>query len=281
MQFVIKYVYLTTVTRKIYRGTYRGIYMYIGFFDSGIGGLSVLKEALKILPDENYIYYGDTDNAPYGTKTKDEVKALTFRAVGFLNKHNIKALVVACNTATSAAVRDLREKYGFPIIGMEHAIKPAVEKNHHKGKRVLTLATPLTLREEKFQSLVSRFDTEHIVDILPAPRLVEFAENFIFSGPCVEGYLKEIMPANINEYAAVVLGCTHFPLFREVLSRLLPEDVDIIDGNRGTVNHLYDILKSRNLLNTSSEKGQIIFYRSGRPVEDKVLLEKYRKIIYD
>ena len=157
--------------------------MYIGFFDSGIGGLSVLKEALKILPNENYIYYGDTENAPYGTKTKEEVKDLTFRAVEFLDKHKIKALVVACNTATSAAVRELREKYSFPIIGMEPAIKPAVENNQKKGKRVLTLATPLTLKEEKFQSLISKFDVEHIVDMLPAPKLVEFAEKFIFFRP--------------------------------------------------------------------------------------------------
>ncbi|NLM74641.1 MAG: glutamate racemase [Clostridiaceae bacterium] len=255
--------------------------MYIGFFDSGIGGLSVLKEALKILPNENYIYYGDTENAPYGTKTKEEVKDLTFRAVEFLDKHKIKALVVACNTATSAAVRELREKYSFPIIGMEPAIKPAVENNQKKGKRVLTLATPLTLKEEKFQSLISKFDVEHIVDMLPAPKLVEFAEKFIFSGPCVENYLRDIMPANINEYGTVVLGCTHFPLFRDVLSKLLPESTDIIDGNRGTVNHLYDILKKRNLLNPSSEKGQVIFYKSGKLVEDESLIEKYKQIIYD
>ncbi|NMA64675.1 MAG: glutamate racemase [Clostridiaceae bacterium] len=254
--------------------------MNIGFFDSGIGGLSVLKEAFKILPNENYIYYGDTDNAPYGTKTKEEVKKLTFKAVEFLNKHNIKALVVACNTATSAAVRDLREKYSFPVIGMEPAIKPAVEKNSDGGKRVLTLATPLTLKEEKFQSLVSKFDTEHIVDMLPAPKLVEFAEKFVFSGSNVAKYLKDILPKNIEMYGTVVLGCTHFPLFKKVLSEILPEDVDIIDGNRGTVNHLYEILKERNLLSSTNEKGRITFYRSGQLVEDDHLIAKYNNIIY-
>lgn len=254
--------------------------MKIGFFDSGIGGLSVLKEALKILPNENYIYFGDTDNAPYGTKSKEEVKELTFKAVEFLVKYHIKALVIACNTATSAAVRSLREVYDFPIIGMEPAIKPAVEKNNNEGKRVLTLATPLTLKEEKFQSLVSRFDTKHLVDMQPAPKLVEFAERFLFEGPEVENYIKEILPRNIDQYGTVVLGCTHFPLFRKVLTRVLPENIDIIDGNRGTVNHLYEILKERNILNNSSEKGTVVYYQSGKQVTDPDLLNNYERIIY-
>lgn len=229
--------------------------MCIGFFDSGIGGLSVLREALKLMPNENYIYYGDTDNSPYGIKTKEEVKELTFSAVEFLVKHDIKALVVACNTATSAAVRDLRQKYDFPVIGMEPAIKPAVEKNNGAQKRVLTLATPLTLKEEKFQSLVSRFDTGHIVDMLPAPKLVEFAERFIFSGSDVEAYLREILPADIDKYGTLVLGCTHFPLFKEVLTKIVP-GMDIIDGNEGTVKYLYKVLKAGNKTNTTEEKGK-------------------------
>ncbi|NLU51245.1 MAG: glutamate racemase [Clostridiaceae bacterium] len=253
--------------------------MSIAFFDSGIGGLSVLKEALAIMPNEDYIYYGDTDNAPYGTKTKEEVRDLTFNAVKFLTNFNIKALVIACNTATSAAVRELREYYDFPIIGMEPAIKPAVEKNCHTGARVLTLATPLTLREEKFKSLVSRFDTNHIVDMLPAPKLVEFAEKFIFDGPEVESYLKSILPLNISEYGTLVLGCTHFPLFKKVLARVLPSKIDIIDGNRGTVKHLHDVLEEKGMLSKSTDKGRISFYRSGLEIKDKILLDKYLHII--
>lgn len=252
--------------------------MCIGFFDSGIGGLSVLREALKLLPNEDYIYYGDTDNAPYGIKTKEEVKELTFSTVEFLVRHNIKALVVACNTITSVAVRDLRLKYDFPVIGMEPAVKPAVERNSNAHKRVLTLATPLTLKEEKFQSLVSRIDTEHIVDMLPAPKLVEFAESFIFNGPVVEAYLREILPADINQYGTLVLGCTHFPLFKEVLRKIVP-DIDIIDGNKGTVRHLHEVLKAGNQLSTSDEKGRIIFYKSGAVVDDPALLEHYYRLL--
>lgn len=253
--------------------------MNIAFFDSGIGGLSVLREALVLMPNENYIYYADSDNAPYGTKTKDEVRKLTFNAVKFLVDKNIKALVVACNTATSAAVRDLRAIYEFPIIGMEPAVKPAVAKSTNVGKRVLVLATPLTLKEEKFQSLVLKFDAEHIVDMLPAPKLVELAEKFIFKGPEVDSYIKEIMPVNIDQYGTVVLGCTHFPLFKQVLSAILPADIDIIDGNKGTINHLYDTLKTANLLNTLNGKGHVVFYKSGVRVKDRAFIENYEKLL--
>lgn len=254
--------------------------MNIGFFDSGIGGLSVLREALALLPNENYIYYADSDHAPYGTKTKEEVRDLTFNAVKFLTGQNIKALVVACNTATSAAVRELRGVYPFPIVGMEPAVKPAVEKSSNAGKRVLVLATPLTLKEEKFQNLVSRFDAGHIVDMLPAPKLVEFAERFIFQGPEVVAYLNEILPGSIHLYGTVVLGCTHFPLFRQALTAILPAGTDIIDGNRGTVNHLHSILKIENLLSASNDRGQVVFYKSGAQVNDPVLLDNYHKIVY-
>lgn len=254
--------------------------MNIGFFDSGIGGLSVLREALALMPNESYIYYGDCDNAPYGTKTKDEVRKLTFDAVEFMVKKGIKALVIACNTATSAAVRDLRQAYGFPVIGMEPAVKPAVAKTSDEGKRVLVLATPLTLKEEKFQNLVSRFDSAHIVDMLPAPKLVEFAEKFVFDGPDVVSYIKEILPEPNDRYGTMVLGCTHFPLFRKTLESILPSHIEVIDGNKGTVHHLQDILKAENLLNQGTHKGQISFYRSGKPVEDPLSLEHYKMLLY-
>lgn len=255
--------------------------MNIGFFDSGIGGLSVLREAAAMLPNENYIYYGDTENAPYGVRSKDDVKRLTFNAVQFMEDKSIKALVVACNAATSAAVADLRKKYAFPVIGMEPAVKPAVEKNHDEGKRVLVLSTALTLKEEKFQNLVSRVDTDHIVDMLAAPKLVEFAEKYVFHGPDVESYLRELLPSDkINRYGTVVLGCTHFPFFRRALANVLPTSIDIIDGNAGTIHHLFDVLKSLNLLNQSAEKGRITFYKSGVQVKDRFTLETFKNLLY-
>ena len=241
----------------------------------------MLRETLMLLPNENYIYYADSDNAPYGTKTREEVKRLTFDAVKFLNERKIKALVIACNTATSAAVRDLRKAYNFPVIGMEPAVKPAVQMNNNGDKRVLVLATALTLKEEKFQNLISRFDSEHIVDMLPAPKLVEFAEKFIFYGPEVSAYIKEIMPENIDQYGTLVLGCTHFPFFKQALEESIPGSINIIDGNGGTVNHLMSVIKNNNLLSPSDTKGKVTFYKSGVQVKDQTILERYKNILYD
>jgi len=144
----------------------------IAFFDSGIGGVTVLHEALRLMPDEDYIYYADTLNAPYGIREKHEVKKLVYDAVDFIVRKDVKAVVIACNTATSAAVEDLRRLYSIPIIGMEPAVKPAVEKNGREHKRVIVTATPLTLKEEKLLNLIDRIDNEHIVDLLPLPDLV-------------------------------------------------------------------------------------------------------------
>ena len=120
----------------------------IGFIDSGLGGISVLREAIKIMPSENFIYYGDSANAPYGTKPREEIRALTFRVVDILLARGVKGIAVACNTATGAAVRDLRGIYpDLPIVGIEPAIKPAVEQSH--GGRILVLATPMTISQDK------------------------------------------------------------------------------------------------------------------------------------
>ena len=126
----------------------------IGVFDSGIGGLTVLKKIVEILPDEKYIYYADTDNVPYGTKPKEEVKEYINQAVNFLISKNVKAIVIACNTATSIAVKELRENYTLPIIGIEPAAKPAVENRGEK--RVLIMATPTTIKEEKLKFFIRK-----------------------------------------------------------------------------------------------------------------------------
>ena len=162
----------------------------IGFFDSGVGGLSVLREAISIMPNENYIYFGDSQNAPYGTKDLQEVKQLTFKAAEFLRAKKVKAIVVACNTATSAAIEELRIKYtDIPIIGIEPALKPAV-KLHRKGS-VIIMATPMTLREKKFKELMLKFKDECDIVSMPCAGLVEFVENGILKGDDIESYLRD------------------------------------------------------------------------------------------
>lgn len=235
----------------------------IGFLDSGVGGITVLKEAIKLLPDENYIYFADTKYVPYGTKSKAEIKGYIFEAVEFLAQKDIKILVVACNTATSIAVRELRLKYSFPIIGMEPAVKPAVEKNGKCSKRVLVTATPLTLKEEKFHNLVSRVDNEHIVDTLPLPGLVEFAERLEFNEDVILKYLSdELSRFDLKEYGTIVLGCTHFPLYKDIFEKILPTHIEIIDGNIGTVRHMKHLMEERGILSHNSKSGKVTFYSS-------------------
>ncbi len=190
--------------------------MTIGFFDSGIGGLSVLAEALRRLPAQDYLYMADTLHVPYGTKEKDDVKAYVMNSVSMMMERGIDALVVACNTATSIAVNELREVYSLPIVGMEPAVKPAVEMNHATGKRVLVFATPLTLQLPKYYALVSRVDEGGIVDSLPLPELVRYCENLQFDKEVMAQYFREkLADYNLDDYGIIVLGCTHYPFYKK------------------------------------------------------------------
>jgi len=247
--------------------------MKIGFFDSGIGGLTVLHEALKILPNESYIYYADSDNVPYGNKSKDEIKKYVFEAVNFLAKKDLKALVIACNTATSVAIEDLRKSFQFPIIGMEPAVKPAINLNNNK--RILVFATELTLKETKFSNLVNQLDKAQKIDFIPLQELVIHAENFNFDKKIIKNYLKEkFSKITLQDYGTIVLGCTHFPYFKNDISELVPEDIQIIDGNKGTVNHLKNILGE----NIGEGKGNIEFYQSGRWVEKEKFIKYFDRM---
>lgn len=251
--------------------------MQIGFFDSGIGGITVLHDALKILPFEDYIYYADTLNVPYGPKPKEEVKKYILSAVEFIIKQRVKAIVVACNTATSIAIKDLRAKYNIPIIGMEPAVKPAFRKSKYSNMRILVTATALTLKEEKLHNLITELDNEHIVDLLAFPGLVQFSEKFEFSEQVVLPYLQErLLKYDLRQYETVVLGCTHFSYYKDMFKKLLPPYTDIIDGNIGTINNLKRILEGMNLLNEGN--GNIVFYNSGFKVNDKVKLDNYSKL---
>lgn len=227
--------------------------MRIAFFDSGIGGISVLSEAIRQLPYEDYIYLADTLNVPYGTKSKEQVKQYVKQCVDIIMKEDVKALVVACNTATSIAVSDLRQVYNIPIIGMEPAVKPAVEMNQITGKRVLVFATELTLKQTKYADLTSRLDDRRIVDSLPLPELVQYCEQLNFDPKEISGYFNQkLSEFDLSQYGTVVLGCTHYPFYRKILRDILPSHIQIVDGGKGTINRLSQILKDRNLL---SEQG--------------------------
>ena len=234
----------------------------IGFFDSGVGGLSVMKEAISIMKNENFVYFGDSQNAPYGIKEINEVKDLTMNAVDFLLTKNVKAIVVACNTATSAAIEDIREKYkNIVIIGIEPALKPAVKLNR-KGN-IIIIATPMTLREKKFKLLMDTYKSQSSIVSLPCAGLVEFIEQGILDGEKLEIYLKEkFKPYLGDDIAAIVLGCTHYPFIKKALSNVVGHDIPLIDGGLGTSHELKRKLKEKDLLNDSKEKGNIVIYNS-------------------
>lgn len=252
--------------------------MSIGFFDSGIGGVSVLHEALGRLPREDYLYYADTDHVPYGPKPKAEVRRHVFAAVDFLVRQGAAAIVIACNTATSVAITDLRAKYDIPIIGMEPAVKVAVDRTPRHEGRILVAATALTLKEEKLHNLIDQIDEDHIVDSLPLPGLVEFAEKHRFDGETVLPYLQEqLKPFDLRTYEAIVLGCTHFVFFADLFRKIASPSTEIVDGNRGTVNHLLRLLTEKGLLKPGT--GKVTYFHSGRKVDDPAELARYGDLL--
>lgn len=221
----------------------------IGVFDSGLGGLSVLQELKKVIPDEDYIFYGDSKNAPYGVRSDEEVYELSLHVFDELMKRGSKAVVVACNTATSVAVRKLRaERPDVPIIGMEPAVKPAVEEN--PGGRVVVMATPVTLRREKFIQLVGRFVDQAEIIPLSSPEIVRYVENGILNGEGLRGYIHGLFDSLGEERIpdAVVLGCTHFPFVSDLIREAAGAKARLYDGNHGTAEELLRRLKERDLL---------------------------------
>ena len=241
-------------------------------FDSGLGGISVLRELRRLMPSERYLYFGDSANAPYGTRSLEEVRALTLQNIGMLYERGVKAAVIACNTATSAAVTALRERFrDIPIIGMEPALKPAALA--HPGGTVLVLATPLTLREEKFSHLMEHYQDGVRIVPLACPELVEFVER----GELESEALMHFLHARLDPYRAAadaaVLGCTHFPFLRAAIRRVLGEQVALYDGGQGTARQTRRQLRQLDLLNDSRIEGTVVLENSRNDPEETALSE--------
>lgn len=249
--------------------------MKIGFFDSGIGGLTVLHQAMQILPEEEFLFYADSEHVPFGEKTKEQIIRYTDEAVRFMLSKDVKAVVIACNTATSVAIGTLRSRYRIPILGIEPAVKPAVEEN--AGKRIMVMATPVTVREERLKNLIARVDSEHLVDLLPMPKLVRFAEAGNFRSPEVTAYLcSQLAKFDLRNYSSLVLGCTHFNFFKDTLREIFPCGVDFLDGSEGTAKHLAEVLKETGLLEHHQQT--VEYYRSGCRVTSPDELERIRRL---
>jgi glutamate racemase len=260
-----------------------GTKLPIGVFDSGIGGISVLAEIIKALPCEEFVYFADTLHSPYGTKPEDVVRSLSIKVAEFLALMGIKSLVIACNTATSVAISEIRRKYPFPVIGMEPALKPAVGLGLI-GK-ILVMATPLTLKSKKFNVQVQYY--KHRAEIVPLPceGLVEIIEHDHSGGQEIREYLAQVFsPANTMDISAIVLGCTHYVLIKKEIADIVGSKVVIVDGNCGTARHLRTMLQNERLLNTALAeklhvplKAQVRFYVSG--IEGEVMITKCKQLL--
>ena len=234
----------------------------IAVVDSGVGGISVLAELIKALPHEDFLYFGDSANAPYGTKTRAEVLEITRSNLQMLIQRGIKAFVLACNTATSAAARTLREEYPqLPIIGVEPAVKPAALLC--ENPTVLVMATALTLREEKFNSLVDRFAHRARVLPLPCTGLVEMIEAGTLEGKPLDDYLGALFaPHKKEKIDAVVLGCTHYPHVKHAIAAHFPLGTPILDGGEGTARQTKKRLAELSLLCKRDCAGKVEFLNS-------------------
>ena len=233
---------------------------YIAVFDSGVGGISVLRQLRKLMPDEKYVYFGDTANAPYGSRTTAQVRDLTLAAAAKLTaEYPVKALVVACNTATAAAITDLRRAYpDLIVIGIEPALKLAAD--HFPGGRIGVMATQVTLREEKFDHLLHRFQRDCTVSKIPAPGLVELIETGRGDAPECEAFLRELLAPYVGNLDALVLGCTHYPFVQRTIARVLGPETKLLHGGQGTARETRRRLEKAGLLREGP--GEILLLES-------------------
>ena len=232
----------------------------VGVFDSGVCGIGTLAALMRELPQERFLFYGDTANAPYGTKSREEVMGCINRIMEHLLAQDVKAVVIACNTATAVAAAELRAKYTLPIIGIEPALKPAHEMR--RDGSILVLATPMTLKLEKFRALYERYGEGAIP--LPCPGLMELVERE--ADDEARRYLLELFsPYDLTKVDAVVLGCTHYVFLRQVLKEILPDTVSVLDGNAGTARQLRRVLTANDLL--ADGQGRITLETSGDPAK--------------
>ncbi|CAM1373160.1 glutamate racemase [Tenacibaculum xiamenense] len=223
----------------------------IGIFDSGIGGTSIWKEIHDLLPFEDTLYLSDSKNAPYGNKTKDEIIALAIKNTEFLLERNSKIIVVACNTATTNAIKVLRQKYSVPFIGIEPAIKPAALRT--KTNTVGILATKGTLNSELFEKTSSNLSSSPIIIEQIGEGLVDLIENGKIDSEemntLLSKYLKPMISANADH---IVLGCTHYPYLKDQIKSIVGASVNIIDSGNAVAIQTKNILSEHNLLVTGT-----------------------------
>jgi glutamate racemase len=245
----------------------------IGVFDSGIGGVSVLHAIRSLLPYEDLIYVGDSMHLPYGEKSLERIRQYSEGVLHYFVEKGCKVVVIACNTASAAALNTLRLQYPqLPIVGMEPAVKPAAE--HTQTGVVGVIATKVTFQGELFASVVERFAIDVQVMQQPCPGLVQQIEAGELNTPKTEqmlrGWLQPMLDAGIDE---LVLGCTHYPFVMPLLQRIVGADVEVIDPAPAVARQVERVLEQHQMYSSSSRLGSLHYYTTGnREVFGKTLL---------
>ncbi len=249
----------------------------IGLFDSGIGGTSIWSEIHTLLPNENTIYLADSKNAPYGQKSKEEIIALSKKNTEFLLNLNAKLIVVACNTATTNAIKELRASYDIPFIGIEPAIKPAA--NNSETHTIGILATKGTLNSELFSHSVLNYPNTKIIEQVGYGLVSLIEEGNMNSKEMTEllkSYLKPMVDANIDY---LVLGCSHYPYLIPQIKKIIPEHIKIIDSGEAVARQTKNILTDKNLLSDQKKSSSQIFYTNYNPMVLKTILKNKYTVI--
>ncbi|GAB5401746.1 MAG: glutamate racemase [Aureisphaera sp.] len=248
----------------------------IGIFDSGVGGTSIWKEIHQLLPYEHTLYLADSKNAPYGVLPQEEILALSKKNTEYLIEQGCKIIVVACNTATTNAISELRSQYSIPFIGIEPAIKPAALKT--KTKSIGILATKGTLSSKLFHETADLFTNGIELIEVVGEGLVPLIEKGDLDHPELRSLLKKhlqpMLEAHIDH---LVLGCSHYPYLVPLLREMLPEDVKIIDSGEAVARQVEAILQKHDLLNTTNELPRLDFYTNAEVETLHILLKEYNK----
>ncbi len=236
----------------------------IGLFDSGVGGLSVMREVRRRLPAEDLVYFADSAHCPYGAKPVKVIRGRAFAICDFLVEHGVKLIVIASNTTSAAALEAVREKYSIPVIGVEPAVKPAAAATVN-GK-IGVIATGVTLIGERFDSLVKRFGKGLQIFTQPCPGLVEIVESGSWDNveteKLVGGYLNKLLARGVD---TIILGCTHYPFLRPVIEKLAGSDIKVIDSGEGVARQVARVLENEHLRQDPESTGDETFFTSGDP----------------
>ena len=247
---------------------------YIGVFDSGVGGISILNALRKRLPNENYVYFGDTKNSPYGDRELSDIRDLSVKIADRLTGYGVKCIVIACNTATSAAAETIRKKYpDIPVIGEEPALKPACEAL--PGGRILIMATEATLKLEKFEKLFGKYKDSARWVLCNCKGLADLIETGDLDSPELNDKLHSLLDCHRGNVDGVVLGCTHYPLIMYNIMGILG-NVPVFDGGEGTAKELERQLKQRNLLKNTDTDGEVVLMTSSK---ESRTLDIYREFL--